>query len=714
MSGSRRAEGRPRGLTPVLALPVFPFLQWPALAPRFKKPGLRSILLGSFAVVLALILGTLYFVVPSRVEDFLETRLTKHGDDKALQASRDLANLSLTILPPLLETLHGGDDDFALIALITPDGRVQAVHPPSAEGWLLNNLREQPSKDPATLDGAVFENGNKASVRPVSLHEGPAHVLVAVNFSSLEEVVTSLRHVVLLAFGIGLALFLVVAFFISRAFILVPLDAMMTMARRLAEADLTGRVDVGSRDELGLLAEALNRIAQSWRDTLGRVRGVSDVVAGVIEQIHRTGTTVSSGASTVQARVEETSSSMVEMMASLRGIAENVEVLYQSAEESSSSIMEMAATNDEVAENVTAMAASVEETTSAIEEMTFSIKEVAKNIQELSASTEETSSAISQMDAAIGQVEANAKETARLSEQVFDDAQTGVEALRKTLTGIDRIKGSSRAAADVIDSLGRRISEIGNILNVIDDVAEQTNLLALNAAIIAAQAGDHGKGFAVVAEEIKDLAERTGASTKEIAELIRSIQEESRNAVVVMNQGARNVEEGVQLGREAEGALRKINDSTQKSTQMVKAIARATVEQARGSKQVTASIHRISETVQQISKASNEQAKGGEQIMKSAEKMKALTAHVQRSSQEQAHGSKQITRSIESINEMVTHLNRAQKEQTKGSEQVLKAVETIKGVSEHQTRSVKQLEEAIDNLQRQAEILRGEVRRFRV
>ncbi|QSQ23630.1 methyl-accepting chemotaxis protein [Pyxidicoccus parkwayensis] len=683
---------------------------------RFKKPGLRSLLLGSFALVLALILGTLYFVVPSMVEAHLERRLLKHGESKAEQIARVVAAQSGTGSSPGLNSLGdllGGDDDFAVLAVVAADGRVAITHPPKPPDWFERELQARPPGTP--LDGFRFSNGNRVVARPLSLFESDLGLAVAVvDFSSLDEVVTSLRHVVLLAFGIGLALFLVVAFFVSRAFILVPLDAMMSMARRLAEADLTGRVDVGTEDELGKLAEALNRIAQSWRDTLGRVRGVSDVVAGVIEQIHRTGTTVSSGASTVQARVEETSSSMVEMMASLRGIAENVEVLYQSAEESSSSIMEMAATNDEVAENVQAMAASVEETTSAIEEMTFSIKEVAKNIQELSASTEETSSAISQMDAAIGQVEANAKETARLSEQVFEDAQTGVESLRKTLTGIDRIKETSRTSANVIDSLGRRISEIGNILNVIDDVAEQTNLLALNAAIIAAQAGEHGKGFAVVAEEIKDLAERTGASTKEIAELIRSIQEESRNAVVVMNQGVRNVEEGVQLGREAEGALRKINDSTQKSTQMVKAIARATVEQARGSKQVTASIHRISETVSQISKASNEQAKGGEQIMKSAEKMKALTAHVQRSSQEQAHGSKQITRSIESINEMVTHLNRAQKEQTKGSEQVLKAVETIKGVSEHQTRSVRQLEEAIDNLQRQAEILRAEVRRFRV
>jgi methyl-accepting chemotaxis protein len=699
----------------LLALLRASFVQSSTLASRFKRPGILGTLLGTFLVSLAITLGALYAFISTEVSTFMESSLATHGRAHA----RELATL-LAAMPPgnpptsPLEALVRTDKDFKFAALVTEGRQVLAASGarPDDLPELLERYRNQGSPSQLLVPG-----GDLILFEPLTSQDGAEdsrRVMVVMDRSKLNKVLATLRLTVMGAFFLGLVLVTALVFVVFHYVVLRPLDSMTGVARKLAEGDLTGRVEVPGEGELAQLAEALNSIGQALRNTLGNVRGVSEVVSSVIEQLSRTGTTVSSGASTIQARVEETSSSMEEMLASLRGIAENVEVLYQSAEESSSSIMQMAATNDEVAENVQNMAGSVEETTSAIEEMTFSIKEVAKNIAELSSSTEQTSSSISQMDSSISQVEANANETAKLSERVSEDAQTGVEALRKTLEGIDRIKESSRTAAVAIESLGRRISEIGNILNVIDDVAEQTNLLALNAAIIAAQAGEHGKGFAVVADEIKDLAERTGASTKEISELIRGVQDESRNAVTVMNQGVRNVEEGVLLGREAESALRKISESALKATQMVKAIARATVEQARGSRQVTTAIHRISETVQMINKASNEQARGGEQINASAERMKTITSHVQKSSQEQAHGSKQITRSIESINEMVTHLNRAQKEQTKGSEQVLKAVETIKAVSEHQTRSVRQLEEAIDSLQRQSEVLRAEVRRFRV
>ncbi len=541
------------------------------------------------------------------------------------------------------------------------------------------------------------------------------HVLLGVSSIKVNQ---RLREVRLLVLGLlgagGLAMATLVYLFTVRL-VLFPLDRMSEVARRMSDSDLTARAARGGEDEMGKLADSLNRIGENLAGTLSRVQTVTGGIAEVIERIGRTGAAVSAGAGTVSARAVETSSSMGEMISSLKGIADNVEVLAGSAEESSSSILEMAATNDEVAENIQALAASVQETTAAIEEMTYSIKEVAKNIEDLSTTTEQTSSSMNEMDVSISQVETNANETARLSEQAQRDAEMGAEALSRTLLGIDKIKESSKEAASVIEALGRKIAAIGNILNVIDDVAEQTNLLALNAAIIAAQSGEHGKGFAVVADEIKDLAERTGASTKEIC------RADPGGAGAVEERRSPPWTAASATSRRACGWARRPRPRSRRSRprrtrppRWCSAIARATVEQARGSKQVTDAIIRIAETVQQIATATAEQARGSEQIMKSAEKMKAITKHVERSSQEQARGSKQITRAIESISEMVHHLNRAQKDQTRGSEQVMGAVVQIKQVAEAQNLSAHDLQQAIADLAAQAEVLRGEVRRFRL
>ncbi|MBI2394366.1 MAG: chemotaxis protein [Deltaproteobacteria bacterium] len=401
---------------------------------------------------------------------------------------------------------------------------------------------------------------------------------------------------------------------------------------------------------------------------------------------------------------EEAGRRVREVTAALKDIGQNVETLAQSAEESSSSILELTATNDEVAENVGELAASVRETVSSIEEMTYSIKEVAKNVDALSLTAEETSSSMNEMDVSIDQVQSNANETAKLSEEVASDAERGAEAILKTIGEIYRIKESSQEAVAVISNLGSRIEAIGQILSVIDDVAEQTNLLALNAAIIAAQAGEHGKGFAVVADEIKDLAERAGSSTKEIAELIKTIQAESKNAVAAVERGAHNVDRGVEVSNEAERALKKILESSQKSTTMVRAIARATVEQAKGSKQVTDAIGRIAETVQQIAAATAQQARGSELIVKSAEKMRLITQHVERSSQEQARGGRQITQAIEAISNMVNQLNASQRGQTRGNEQLLASADRMEELAHMHESTLRQIQAVLDRLRRSVDI----------
>jgi len=332
---------------------------------------------------------------------------------------------------------------------------------------------------------------------------------------------------------------------------------------------------------------------------------------------------------------EETSRLTRQMVSMMREFASSVEWLSANASESSAAIVEMTSTSAAVATNLGELSTSVRETVSSMEEMAYSIKEVAKNVDALSLTAEETSSSMNEMDISIDQVQSNANETARLSEEVAVDAERGAEAILKTLGEINRIRESSQEAVMAIAALGTRIDAIGQIVNVIDDVAEQTNLLALNAAIIAAQAGEQGKGFAVVADEIKDLAERAGASTREITDLIKTVQGESRNAISAVERGAHNVDRGVQVSNDAEQALKKILESSRKSTNMVRAIARATVEQAKGSKQVTDAIGRLAETVQQIAAATAQQARGSELMMRSAEKMRHITQAAERTALEQ-------------------------------------------------------------------------------
>jgi methyl-accepting chemotaxis protein len=456
----------------------------------------------------------------------------------------------------------------------------------------------------------------------------------------------------------------------------------------------------GSPPELGEIYGALSRVADTVNEftekSQERERDIEEATTQVSDALRRIGESTSS-----QLELSETSGrSTKEMTNALREIAQHVEMLAASAEESSSSILEMTATNDEMAEHIGELSQSVRESVSSIEEMTYSIKEVAKNVDALSLTAEETSSSMNEMDVSIDQVQSNANETARLSEEVARDAEHGAESILKTIGEIYRIKESSQEAVAVISNLGSRIDAIGQILNVIDEVAEQTNLLALNAAIIAAQAGEHGKGFAVVADEIKDLAERAGASTKEIADLIKTIQAESRNAIQAVERGAQNVDRGVQVSNEAERALKKILESSQKSTNMVRAIARATVEQAKGSKQVTDAIGRIAETVQQIAAATAQQARGTELIMKTGETMRTVAQQVERSSQEQSRGGRQITQAIESISNMVHQLNSAHRQQSRGSEQSIEAAKHIEEAAKLQDAASRDLLASVGRLKK--------------
>jgi methyl-accepting chemotaxis protein len=653
----------------------------------------------------------LFFFFPERIEKSAQ----RWAEARAIGIGLVLANavkpgLEFDEAASVNDLLKGlADAKSALYgAVLRGDGSVLAAFNPE---HVPSPLKANPASGYAT----VVENAELHIVAAVEAEAGTRGTL-AIGFSlaELEREKLDIRLLTLLFSIVVLALGLVLALTIGTVMVR-PIAALTQIAGDIvAQGDLTQPINVTSNDEAGLLAESFRQMVERLRSILLALKRQVDGMSTAIEQISKVSTSVSVGADTVQSLVQDTSGSVQQMQASITGVAKSVDVLQHSAEQGSASILEMAPTNDEVAANVQSMAASVQQTATAIESMASSVKGIAKNIESLNDTISGTSASMTEIDTSIGEVEKNATQTANLSETASSNAEGGVEALRKTLDGIERIRDSSSTASQVIEKLEKSISTIGNIVNVIDDVAEQTNLLALNAAIIAAQAGEQGRGFSVVADEIKNLAERTSSSTTEIASLINTVQDESRKAVLAMGRGVDSVEQGVRLGHAAAEALEKILSSSRDATVMMQAIARATVQQARATKQVTSAIQRIAATVQDISNTSREQAKGSEQIMDSTATMKELTLQVRSSGQEQARGSKQVIQSIESVTEMVSQVDSAQGQQKDAAKVVLRAIESIQRVSEHQNDSVRQLESAIESMQAQADDLQAELQQFRV
>jgi methyl-accepting chemotaxis protein len=484
-------------------------------------------------------------------------------------------------------------------------------------------------------------------------------------------------------------------------------------ARSVADGDLTGKVLVETEDEMGDLGESLNSITESFRSLLDRNRAASKELTRISRTIAETSKRVINASENKARRINETSAAIMEINASVKGVAQGVDSLSLSASENSSSILEMAASVEEVALNVENLAQTVEDVSSSIVEMAASIKQIGNSVHNLIEASSVTASSVMEMDSAIHQVEKNAMDTSLISEEVRRDAETGRASVEATIRGMQEIKRSSGITSEVIVTLSEKANDIGTILSVIDEVAEQTNLLALNAAIIAAQAGDQGKGFAVVADEIKELADRTSSSTREIALLIKGVQEETRRAVEAINQAEKSIADGEQLSQKSGEALNKIVEGVKKATEQIAEIARATVEQATGSQMIRDAVEQVTDMIMQISNATKEQGKGSDLIMTAVERMKVLTGQVRSSTREQSKVGSFIAQSTENITSMIQQIKRACDEQARGSEQIVQAVEDIQRSTDESLEAVTVLDDAYVGLSRQVETLEKEARRFR-
>jgi len=373
-----------------------------------------------------------------------------------------------------------------------------------------------------------------------------------------------------------------------------PVKDLTEFSERLGNGDYRARVQIETPDDFGFIAENLNRAAEKVSRQVFNQEAQDSLQKSVTEFLTIT-SQIARGDLTLRGKV--TNDALGNVVDSVNYMLDNfakvLERVRKAAIDVSSSANEILVSSEEMASGATQQDQEITNTSSAVEELTVSMKQVSNN----------------------------AEASAEAARRALDAAEQGNRSVRDTLEGMQRIRASVQATAKKIKSLGDRSLEISEIINVINDITEQTNLLALNAAIEAARAGDAGRGFAVVADEVRKLAEHSRTATKDIAALIKAIQAETNEAVVVMEEGTKEVEVGARLADQAGKALEAISTVVRQSAELVQEISLASKQQVRGTEGVANAMQIISNITRQTSQGARQTARTVENMVKLSEQL---------------------------------------------------------------------------------------------
>ncbi len=441
----------------------------------------------------------------------------------------------------------------------------------------------------------------------------------AARASVISQGVTTLGTLLALALGVFAAI--KTAKSISE-----PLTHLITVAREIGDSgDLDQNIDIHRNDEIGALATTFNNMVAYLKEMANVSMSVAegDLTVEVVPRSKR----------------DTLGNAFLRMS---HGLQELVRTTRDSAGQVSAGSNQVAGAADESAKVSVQASSAIEEVTSTMHEMSINVQNVVKNTQVQASSVAETSASIDQMVTSIQRVADTAKVLLDIANRSREEVVTGIQTMEKATDGLNRTNKAIQSSAEIINILGHRADDIGKIIEVIDDLAEQTNLLALNAAIEAARAGEHGLGFAVVADEVRKLAEKSTQSTKEIADLIQSIQREARQAVENMERSTRIVEEGLSLGNELGTALHKISNVVTEVYKFSQEIGAATNEQSVGSSQIAKATSRLTEITQEINSAVEEQASGAQAVVRAMDKMRELVQQSASSSTELSAAAEQM------------------------------------------------------------------------
>lgn len=494
----------------------------------------------------------------------------------------------------------------------------------------------------------------------------------------------------------------------------VPIQELMKVSEEMARGNFQTPPRIFSDDEVGRLGDTMGATRTNLQRLIARVGGSGATITEGVKVITG-GTDSLSERSRQQASLTEGST------IALNNVRQGIEAVLHAAEkvtdltqDSSSRTLELQASAEEVARSMDYLFQSVEKTSNSTTEMNASAKEMSGRMDTLAGIGEDVLSFVTQMDSTIDELRKSAEETALLSNGVRGDAEAGGKAVNESVKGIHVARDSTRKTAKVIDDLQGSIGQISQILKVIVEITDRTNLLSLNAAIIAAQAGEHGLGFSVVADEIRELAERTRGSTKEIGGIIKAIQAGAKEAVAAMHEGVERVDQNVSLAQNAASSLLKIVTSSGRSFEMATRISTALGEQSVASRHLHEVTSRMSDHISAINRSTQEQAATAKLMAEEAERVREIALQVRNATDEQsvagggiAHAMEQITLDARTIRDLL-------QKQLEETERISRASTQMLTIAQENDAIAQDFNSAVRNLVKSGLDFESEVKRFKL
>lgn len=501
----------------------------------------------------------------------------------AVNAEDDLANFEANAPNRVLDeyVAVSGSEAFAE----TAEAR-QAVYAAGTEGGF-------------GINTASWHDVSMASVNQLNSVQQVQESALFDEASDISAAASSAMLWTILATAFAVVLVAAIAYLVARS-ITDPLRQLDEASAAVQAGDLGARAMVHDSQAIGHTAQALNSTLDELTTQLQVREEERDRLQQQIITLLDEVSAVAEGDLTVEAEVTadalgSVADSFNYMIAELRGIVASVN---QTTAEVTTASGDIARTSSTLAESSEEQARQIAEAAIGIEEMATAIAKVSES-------------------AGLG---------ATVATEARANAQRGAESVRATIEGMQRIRSEVQGTSRTIKRLGESSQEIGSIVALIEEIANQTNLLALNAAIQAAMAGEHGRGFAVVAEEVRRLAERAGEATQQIGTLVTSIQQETSEAVVSMDNSTREVVEGSRLADEAGATLAEIDAVVSRMSELIEEISVASNEQAQTAGQIAMTMQNVSEGTRSTTATTREAAESVNRLAGLAERLRESVA----------------------------------------------------------------------------------------